>query len=219
MLMQRYAWIAGLFILLVNKAGFSAPVSVELFGLVTGVDDRAGVLEGAIGVNDEIFGIYTYDSQTLDSEPSNSIGSYIYDSGPFGINLEIGGLEFASDSINLDFLIEVRNDYYQKDGFLLISSNNRPLSNGTEVSQIMWQLAGDDSSIFASDSLIAPVPLSDWESNDFRIMCGRTSIRGIITEAYIVPEPASVVMILSGSLLIGLRRERKQTEKDDRIGV
>jgi hypothetical protein len=187
-----------------------ALVTVSISGWVTSVEDSAGAFGGEIFVGEEITGFYKYDSAALDSNPSNTIGDYKYDTSPFGISLNIGEMLFASNPQSVDFLIEVRNDDNQKDGYLITSSSNLPLSNGAGINQILWQLEYDNLAAINSDALTVSAPiLQGLQSNILRITSGRASIRGEIDYAQsdIVPEPAT--MLLMGFGVMAHRRRRR----------
>jgi len=187
-------------------------VSVDIYGWVTEVDDRNGVLGGQIAIDDFVSGNYIYDSGVSDNNPSALIGNYRYDSAPFGLSLNINDLVFESNPQELDLLIEIYNDYDLKDRYFISSANNQALSNGAAVDQILWQLVDEQGTVLSSDSLISPSPISGgWEINNFRITCGRASIRGIITQAesHNVPEPATVAILGMGAIMAGLSRRRR----------
>ena len=75
-----------------------ALVTVSISGWVTSVEDSAGAFGGEIFVGEEITGFYKYDSAALDSNPSNTIGDYKYDTSPFGISLNIGEMLFDMEA-------------------------------------------------------------------------------------------------------------------------
>jgi hypothetical protein len=210
-------WVAGLIVLLAGGVAHGALVTIGITGNVTFVADPAGVLDGQINAGYIITGSYMYDSSTTDTNPSSAIGDYQFNTSPFGISLNIGGLLFASNPADVDFLIKVSNDYNSKDSFLLSSANNLPLpiGGGVTVAPIRWQLEDDTGTALNNDALPLTAPmLEDWQSvNALSITCrssaGGARIEGTITDAYLIPEPASAVVLSLGSLFIGLRRKRR----------
>jgi hypothetical protein len=189
-----------------------AIVEVQIWGWVTSVEDSSGLLDSPIAIDDEITGIYRYDTDTLDSVASLEVGRYEYDSIPFGITLNIGQSVFRSKAQDAEFIIEVHDGYNQKDGYLITGSNNMPLTNGTEVDQILWQLEYNNTSVLNSDALTATAPsLENWEVNNLRITLGRSSIRGMIdfAQAQVIPEPATAAIMAAGAIMAGLGRKRR----------
>jgi len=179
-------------------------ITIAISGHVTSVSDFSSQLGGQIHIGDAITGTYTYDSATPDSDPSGN-GDYWHYSSPTGISLNIRGINFRTDPINVNFLVEVGNSYY-----LLRSYHNLPLSNGTPVQHISWQLTDPTGSGLSSDALPLAAPdLSKWVGNRLSITgpdCSPQyfSIGATITSASI-PEPASAFVLGLGTLLIRRR--------------
>jgi len=211
-LVLRCASVVVAIILSTSGAGWGAAVNIEITGWVTHIYDDAGVLEGQINVDDIVTGWYRYDSSTPDTNPSIAIGDYKYNTPPFGVSLNIGGLLFASDPQNLDFLIQVRNDYNSEDIYLLSSTNNLPILNDVTVAPIRWLLEDDTCTALNSDALPLTAPTwAGWCSgNTLSITCRSGSqaarIEGTMTDAQLVPEPASAFIMAFGATIIGLRR-------------
>jgi hypothetical protein len=208
------ACMVGGIVLSAGGAARGDTAKIEIIGQVTYVDDRAGVLAGQINSGDAITGWYKYDSGTPDSNPLATEGDYEHHVQPFGVTLNIGGLLFASDPQNVDFLIKVINDYGSMDSYLLSSANNLPLPGGIEVPQIWWQLNDYTATALDNDAipLTAPVP-ADWQGNNLRINCGSGGASRIgvtITDAWLVPEPTSALTMALGATIISLRRRKCQ---------
>jgi len=191
----------------------AAIVEVQISGWVTSVEDSSGLLDNPIAVDDPITGFYLYVTGVQDGSVAIEVGRYEYASSPFGIFLNIGQSIFESKSQDAEFVIEVRDNFNQKDGYLITGSNNSPLANGTEVSQILWQLEYNSPDALNSDSLGLTAPsLDDLAVNNFRVTFGRSSIRGTIdfAEAQVVPEPASLMIMTIGAIIAGLGRRRSR---------
>mgnify|MGYP001099493399 CR=1 FL=1 len=105
------------------------PITIAIEAVVDRVDDPSSYLGGKIKTGDIIAGTYTYDSSTLDSNPSPSVGDYQHFDPPAGIFLSVGGFDFQTDPANVYFLIEVANDhpwfdpYINKDNYLFVLCN------------------------------------------------------------------------------------------------
>ena len=198
-------------VLVATGSGLQAAlITINLTAEVSGVNDRDGLLEGRINVGDDITGIYTYDSDTPDSNPLYAVGDYQHYFWPSGITLSAGGFVFQTDPIHVDFLMEIIDNQIGVDGYLIRSYRNLPLSNDVIVEHISWQL--DDYSMTALSSVALPTTapvLEDWESNYLLITFGfkgYASIQATVTSVEIVPEPSSAVILAIGALLLRRRR-------------
>ncbi len=186
-------------------------VTIQLTAEITGINDYADLLEGNISVGDIITGSYSYDSDTPDTNPSDTVGDYRHYDQPYGINLSIGSLVFQTDPDNVNFLVEVANNhiYSSWDGYLAKSYNNLALSNGVHIGMIYWELQ-DSSGMALSDISLPTTPpaLEDWDYGlGLLITFGPRDSSGIqarVTSA--VPEPATVLLLTLGSLLLTRRR-------------
>ena len=185
-------------------------ITIHLTAEVIYVDDLAGLLEGKVNVGDIITGSYSYDSDTPDSSPSSSLGTYWHYTPPYGINLSIGGFVFQTDPDNVNFLLQVDDGYIGGDGYLIRSYNNLPLTNWVEVDHISWQLNDYSGTALSSDALpITPPVLTDWPDTGYHLTIdldngGSSYIRAEVTSA--VPESATVLLLAFGSLLLTRRR-------------
>lgn len=182
-------------------------ITIEIEGVVDFVDDPYGYLEGQVNPGDTITGFYIYESTTPDSEPLPTLGRYEHSTPPHGIFISLGGFDFETDPANVDFLVEVADNYSSTDNYLLRSYNNIPLSNGTLVDHISWQLDDPTNTALSSDALpTTPPALDDWQFNHLRLHGERG---GYIIDAQVtsaIPEPASISILCLGGLLLRKRR-------------
>jgi len=185
------------------------PVTIYIEAVVDSVDDRGNYLEGKINPGDPITGWYTYDSDTLDSNPSIYIGMYEHHSSSSGIKLSLGGFVFQTDQDNVVFLVSVGNagGPYSSDNYLIRSYNNLPLSNGTLVDFISWQLDDPTGNALSSDALpTTPPVLDDWQSIVGLRLEGD---RAFLIDAHVtsaIPEPATILLFsLGGGWLLRKR--------------
>ena len=188
----------------------AALVTIQISAEVDDVADPFGYLEGKVEVGGIITGTYTYDLLTLDSNPSPQGADYVYRNEPSGIFLTVGGFEFKSDPLTLDFVIEIINDHYSgglSDIYLLISYSNLPLSNGSAVGGISWTLEDPMGKALSSDVLPTTAPvLDDWGFNRLNIGGGTRArpfgFLGHVTSTEVIPEPATIWLLGLGSLLL-----------------
>jgi hypothetical protein len=185
-------------------------ITIEIAAVVDSLRDGGDYLEGKIKPGDIITGLYTYESTTPDSNPIPQVADYLHRAAPCGISLTVGGFEFKTDPANVDFLVEIINDSTSgglHDAYGLISYNNLALRNGTLVDSISWWLTDTSASALSSSELpsIAPV-LNDWESIYGLRLYGERA--GYIIDAHVtfaIPEPATILMLGFGSLLLRKR--------------
>lgn len=185
-----------------------ALITVEIEAVVDSVRDEGDYLEGKIKPGDIILGFYVYESTTPDSSPLDPVqGNYWNYAPPAGIALTVGGFNFMGDPFNIAFHVGIRNNV-PHDIYLIGSSNNLPLPNGTPVMSIYWQLNDATASVFSTDALPTTVPsLGEWQTNHLRLETLRMfSIDAHVTSA--IPEPCTILLFaLCGLMLV--RRHKK----------
>ena len=191
------------------------PITIAIEAVVDRVDDPSSYLGGKIKTGDIIAGTYTYDSSTLDSNPSPSVGDYQHFDPPAGIFLSVGGFDFQTDPANVYFLIEVANDHpwfdpdINKDNYLLISYNNLPLSNDTLVDDISWQLDDRSGQALSNTSLPLTAPvLGDWQDGNSLRVEGVPRQTDFFIDAHVIsaiPEPGTLILLSLGGLLLRFR--------------
>jgi len=177
-------------------------ITIEIEAIVDSVWDAGNYLGGKIKPGDTITGFYTYHSSTPDSNPWPALGRYEYHTPPYGIFLSVSGFDFETNPTNVDFLVEITNDYPPDDDYFLLSYNNLPLSNGTLVGSISWWLNDSSGGALSSDALpTTPPVLANWQSNLLRLHGGRLyGVDAHVTSA--VPEPSTILLFgLVGLLL------------------
>lgn len=183
------------------QASPDAPITIFIKGEVAEVFDPDNILGGAINVGDPIFGSYTYDPATSDSDPLPTRGEYLHTSPPYGIAVNAGGFHFETDPSNVDFEVAISNDQGSppEDYYVLWSNSNLPLWNGALVEAIGWQLDDPTGTALSSDALpTVPPTLSDWESIFGLNAYGRSGIynvRAHVMYAGLTPPPPLTVEV------------------------
>ena len=185
-------------------------ITIHLTAEVIYVNDIANLLEGNVSLGDIITGSYSYDSDTLDSSPLDSVGAYEHYTPPYGINLSVGGFVFQTNPENVDFLVGIGNNhmYSSWDNYSVTSYKNLPLYEGVNVQLIGWGLEDPSGTALSGDTLpTTPPVLEDWGINYLRITFGyrgNSNIQARVTSA--VPEPTTVLLLTLGSLVLTRRR-------------
>ena len=197
-------WVAGVCLLaLVVPFANAELITIQIEGVVDTVDDSGNYLEGQVNPGDIITGWYTYDTDTPDSNPSENVGDYEHSASQYGVSLTVGGFTFMTDPANVDFLLEVVNDYPTGDDFGFISYSNLDLDVGTQVDIIKWHLNDPTGAPLYSDTLPLSAPvLAEWDWNQLRIHGERGGyiIDGHVTFA--IPEPCTLLFLGLGVLSV-----------------
>jgi hypothetical protein len=181
----------------------AALITIQIEAVVDTVDDDGNYLEGKISPGDTITGYYAYESTTTDTNPSIYVGDYEHSSSPYGIFLSVGGFDFETDLSNVDFVVEIINDFTSgglHDSYGLLSYNNRNISGGASVKEISWWLTDTSASALLSTNLpTTPPVLTDWQLNQLRLEGEKDNfflIDAHVTSA--VPEPATILFFSLG---------------------
>jgi hypothetical protein len=138
-------------------------VTIDFVAEVAFVDDPNECLCVDVAEGDVITGTYAYRASAPDTNPDPTVGDYEFDNKNSGIFLNINGETTGTDPKNANFLIELVNR--DIDNYLLRSFNNVPLSCGTPVEHIAWQLDDNTGTALSSDALpTEPPDLNAFES-------------------------------------------------------
>jgi len=148
--------------------GNCAQIRIEVTATVSLVDDPDNLLDNRVAPGDTITGFYTYNSFAVDSNPLPQVGDYRYNTAPNGIRLNVNGLRFGTNPVDVDFLLEVVNDYENLDNYVVISYNNLFAVSATGefvTNTIDWQLDDPTQTALSSTALPRTAPvLSNWQS-------------------------------------------------------
>jgi hypothetical protein len=190
------------------------PITIQIWGNVTSAHGSA--LPSTIYENVSFTGTYTYDNSATDSEPDPMRGIYQYDS-PYGMSILVGGYEFKTDPDHVgQFKIQITNnslvnglhDYYS----VLSQYQNVSIpSVGFNIGYITWTLGNSSGTALSSDALPVTAPmLANWDYNRFEIFgsgsgLGGLTIEGIVTQATLIPEPVTGILMAMGMLFFRRR--------------
>lgn len=193
-----YVGLAGLVVAVGGAAAMAVPITFQMQGTITSVDDiqnLTGVVVGDTWTLD-----WTFDSGAPDTEPAPDFGVYAIDT----MFLDIGGNSFNPVSPGGP-PIAVGNgaaqDSYRLEGFPSFAGA------GEDAPIFRVELFDDQATVFSDDSLpLAPPDLSEFETRLFRLddLFPNVTLIGTITS--FTPEPATLSLLALGGLLLTRRR-------------
>jgi hypothetical protein len=188
----------------------AVPIIIEITGEVT--EGYGSIWGGDIHEGSILTGIYTYESTTPNTSTHSEMGLYVLDS-PYGMDFFVGGFEFkTAPSHSGQFQITIFDNGPNLDSYEVRSYQNAPLSNGATVGTFFWYLHGSNSTISSTDlPIVAPV-LNQWQYGNILYIWGTDVqgrgylIEGTATQAVLVPEPLTGVLLMAGVFLLRRRR-------------
>jgi hypothetical protein len=136
-------------------------------GRIAAVADRAGRLDGSLGVGGRVSGWFAFDPDAPDSNPDPTVGDYRQTAPGCGIVVRAGRYTFRTDPRRVDCLVEVVARR-ETANYLFRSYNNSAKGPGAPAGyaeHIAWQLDDPSGTAVASAALPAEPPrLSAWRS-------------------------------------------------------
>jgi hypothetical protein len=186
------------------------PITIQITGEVTAFSYWRGPVIN-IPVGSVFTGTYTYDSSTPNSGTfSPQVGTYLHNS-PCGFDISLGGYEFRT-APNGQLEMDIWHNFVGKygpvaDEYYIRSGLNFPLPNGASY-EMIWDLKDNTHTALSSIALPVTAPvLNDWGVNSFSIDYPNCfSIGGTVTQAVLIPEPVTGVLMVTGLLLLRRRR-------------
>jgi len=110
-------------------------------------------------------GSYTFNAATPDSNPMNEVGDFTHTMTPYGVTVTIGTHVFRTDPANVNFVLELVNDYYSMDNYVFHSYTNLD-TDGAQIDTINWQLDDQTSTLLTSTALsAAPPDIARWQQS------------------------------------------------------
>jgi len=186
-------------------------VTIRIEGEVSNVDRYSTLLNDLFTVGDPVSGEYVYEADPGPGNTRTGVSDYWFRSEPYGINLTVGEFTIQSDHDNLEFLIEILNDWTGDDGYVVRSYNNLPLSTGLEVYHISWELDDYTATALSGTSLLAEAPvLENWVDRGLNVELGYKGSLSLgieVAHVMVIPEPTTCLLLACGSIVF-LRRRR-----------
>ena len=207
---MRNTLVIGVLGVLLSCGGLAQaiPVTIQISGNVTSANGSA--LPSTIYKDVTFTGTYTYESSTIDSGG----GHYVHNE-PYGITISLGGYEFKTAPNHVgQFDMRIGNDNPLNglhDYYTVFSDENVSVPFiGSTIGYISWTLSDSTHDALSSTALPVIAPeLTDWDYNHFEIYgfgSGSLLIDGTVTQAILVPEPLTGVLMAMGVLFFRRRR-------------
>ena len=226
--------VAAIVVILAGAASVSAAeVNVSITAQIVDVADRFGVLSDELQPGLTITGLYTY--ETTDAVIEYDVPTavrYLISTAPSRFIVWAGPYVFQTDPQNVDFKVEILNDHHPSvelpngtDTLSVSSFNSLPLDEFLLPGLINWQL--EDYSATAIDSTALPLDaprISDWLTTNSLKIWGHHAdyvepgdddpysfdyyIHATVTQAQLVPEPATMTLLGAGLAFLLLRPRR-----------
>lgn len=135
-------------------------LTVEVKGRVASVDDPGNLLDGKIAYGQVVTGNYKYDIHVPDQTSDPGLGVYPQ---PYGsVRLAVGSLVFESEPASGmaagEVLVVPQSPNNNGALFIVTSETNKPLPDGTPVSQIQFQFEDPAGQVPATDALPVTAP-------------------------------------------------------------
>lgn len=181
-------------------------VRVRVLGRVIHAIDPQGVLNGKIVQGQRLTGTYVYNTNTPNLSPSPDRGEYRPYANEARVRFAAGGLIFESAQPTQGIYITVDPEDVSSGGtFWMSSFDNKPLSTGVALSDIMVRFHGSGS-LMQSTALPNVAPsLTNYTTKEVRITGSGFSFQVIaeIETAELIVADAIAVSPAAGSFLPG----------------
>ena len=145
--------------------GAAAPVraqdvTVSFRGTVTYTQDSPFP---DITIGTPFTGSYTFSLSRPDENPLVEVGDYWHNTSPYGLSVSIGSRTFTSDPSNVQFLLELINNYLGLDNYVFHSYSNLA-TNGHSIHIMSLQLDDPTQSALTDTTPTAAAPdLARWQ--------------------------------------------------------
>lgn len=207
---------AALLLTILSASGPAAaiPVTVEFRGQVAGPSFIIPPsLIGVLAIGDPVFGRFSYETTTPDSDADATRGLYVHRDPRFRLEVTLGGAQISTDPANPELWIQILDDHplgISPDGidrFDVISRHQTLLSPSEIVPAQLHLLLSDLSkTVFSSDALPAIPPDLDrfapigqpFAQGQVATLSGESPaifVNFSVTSWTVVPEPAPALLL------------------------
>jgi len=199
----------------------AALVSYDFAGTFTVASDP--LTSFGISAGDTFAGSFTYDTSlsVISSGPGNVLYEQPAPIAPSAFSVAVNGVQYTAADSSAPLRIQVTdNSGGLKDQFVYLTvfsgSLVHPLSGSYPFSTMALSLRDDSNTVFNSTAIPSSLDLNDFDvamfsinlSQDLGDPASETLFLGTITSLTSVPEPGSLMLMLTALPLIGLARRR-----------
>lgn len=107
-----------------SAAASADNICIAVEGTITSIFEYDSGIDSVVKVGDTFTGEYTYSTDIVDNNSIPNVGDYWHTSPPNGFTLTAGGLTIYTDPAYTQFLLEMVNDFYGQDNYLIRSYKN-----------------------------------------------------------------------------------------------
>ena len=203
----------------------AALVSYNFSGAITTASDPLASF--GISPGDTFAGSFTYDTSlsVVSSGPGNVLYEQPVPIAPSALSVTVNGVQYAAANSSAPLRIQVTNNAGGlQDQFVyhtvFAGSLVQPLSGSYPFSNMALSLHDSSGTVFSSTAIPSSLDLTDFDvamfsinlSQDLGDPASETLFLGTITWLTSVPEPGSLMLMLTALPLIGLARRRLRVE-------
>jgi hypothetical protein len=157
----RYALVAASLLACAGTAR-AQDVTVSFSGTITIVPSMMNPFPDIV-VGTPFTGSYTFNTSIVDNNSIPQVGDYWHTAAPYGVTVTVGTHTFKTDPANVNFLIELCDNFENSDNFVFHSYNNLP-TEGNPIQIISWQLDDPTQTALSSPAITATAPdLTKWQ--------------------------------------------------------
>ncbi len=187
--------LAALLLLLPVRPAAAQDVTFSFSGTITEVSNSpfSDITPGT-----PFTGWYTFNLSTADNNSYAQVGDYWHGASPYGVIVQVGSHVFRSTPSNVNFLIEVVDNYQNLDNYLFRSYNNDRV-DGISIDFIEWQLDDPTQSQLTSPSLPGvPFDVAPWQQWAGFAIWGdnmQFMVRGQVAQLQQADAPPTIIVV------------------------
>lgn len=184
------AWAIILAIPAMAAQATASPVTVMFSGQLTSVLDFDDVLDPSIVAGGVFSGSYSFDpAEAVDVNPDPERGTFEFDST---FSVEMGDLVFEAPTLTIGMVLNPAS--YLGQGYGVYSRSFS--SAGLFVEYMSMSLCTYRTDLFDGEAPPEQLDLDDFASADFVFSAQYITIRGVVTDLVVVPEPSTGALML-----------------------
>jgi hypothetical protein len=202
-------WIGGV-VMEFGRVAEGSPITWEFTGEVTFLRDETDLLGGAVEIGDPFFGSFTFESTTPDANPGDPrIG--LYEDAILALSGYVADVPFTGVLGGTNFVELVNPSGIGSEHYLA----RLDADFAGQSLDFGLQLLGRDPGVFPGDLLpLFPPHLADLSTAEGFLVDGSETIPLSVsgTVVALVPEPATLVLVMVGTMMFSKRGRERSAE-------